>query len=410
MSPATLIARLEAVDIDGATQADLQRAGGLVRQLRGFLASVDGQIARRATELHDIGRSIPPEDLLAKSGSSSRREAQRARRRSEVLGDAPHVDEQLAKGRISTEHIDALANAAHRLPTEQRAAFLDADDELAASAASMSPERFRRHVNRLADQMSADDGIERSERQRAAAYLTMGVVEETGMGYIRGELHPEDFQRVRRAIDGEVAALRTSADRPGLRTEQLNALALVNVTTGARSVAARNRAEVAVLTDYATFVGGPHPDTVCEYSDGTPVPVATMRRLACDAGIVPVVLGGDGLPLDVGRARRLATPEQRTALRAMYRTCAVDGCDRDFDHCEIHHLLEWIDTGPTDLANLLPVCSHHHHRAHEGRWRLELDPHTRELSVWLPNGTLLSRCLPDLVAERMKAAPVDHAA
>jgi hypothetical protein len=132
--------------------------------------------------------------------------------------------------------------------------------------------------------------------------------------------------------------------------------------------------------------------------------VATARRHACNASIIPAVLDSAGMPLDVGRGARHATPAQRRALRSMYRTCAVGDCDRGFDHCEIHHLLEWDEhDGPTDLDNLLPVCSYHHHRAHEGRWRLQLDPSTRQLDVSLPDGALHSRSRPDLLAERRAA-------
>jgi hypothetical protein len=410
MTPTAVVTSLEALDIDAAVQGDLERAGRLVQQLRGFLNGVDAKIARRATALHASGHSIPPEDLLARTNKSSRRDAERSQRRAETLGKTPTVEQQLAKGRISNEHADAITNAANRLDDAQRAMFLGADQELAQAAAAMTPEKFRRFANRRADQLLADEGVERSERQRGRAYLSMGIVEETGMGYIRGELHPEDYQRVRRALDGEIAAVRKLPECDGLRTDQIAALALVNVVTGARSVAKRNRAEVSVHIDVQTLLRGTHHDTLCEYADGSPLPVETARRHACEAEIIPIVLGGNGLPLDVGRSRRLATPEQRLALRSMYRTCAIDGCDRRFDDCEIHHLLEWLEGGPTDLVNLLPVCPHHHHRAHEGRWRLELDPTTRELVVWLPNGTELSRCLPDLVAERIDGASAGFAA
>jgi hypothetical protein len=66
-------------------------------------------------------------------------------------------------------------------------------------------------------------------------------------------------------------------------------------------------AEILTLVDLTTLTDGLHPDSVCELDDRTPLPVATMRRLACDAHIIPVVLGGDGVVLDVGRSRRLAT-------------------------------------------------------------------------------------------------------
>ncbi len=137
-----------------------------------------------------------------------------------------------------------------------------------------------------------------------------------------------------------------------------------------------------------------------EYQDGSPVPVETIRRHACDANIIPVVLGGDGMALDVGRAQRLATRSQRHALRSMYRTCAVGNCNTAFDRCEIHHSLEWTThQGPTDLKFLFPVCAHHHHRLHEGRWQTQLDTSTRQLTVTYPDGTLHSQSLPDLIAD-----------
>ena len=87
----------------------------------------------------------------------------------------------------------------------------------------------------------------------------------------------------------------------------------------------------------------------------------------------------------------------------MYRTCAIDGCDQHFDRCHIHHLAEWDELGETDIDNLVPVCSFHHHRVHEGRWQLQLDPSTRQLTVQLPDGSLYSRSLPDLIEERNAA-------
>jgi hypothetical protein len=66
---------------------------------------------------------------------------------------------------------------------------------------------------------------------------------------------------------------------------------------------------------------------------------------------VPAVRGGESAPLDLGRTCRLFTDKQRQALALIYDTCAIAGCDRPFDWCEIHHLRAWAKGGRTDLAD-----------------------------------------------------------
>jgi hypothetical protein len=138
----------------------------------------------------------------------------------------------------------------------------------------------------------------------------------------------------------------------------------------------------AALRDDATTAG-----IVCELEDGTPLPVATVRRLCCDANLLPVVLGGDGVPLDVGRARRLASADQRRALSVMYSRCGWPGCHVAFEHCRIHHIRFWPTIGgDTDLDNLIPACATHHHLVHEGGWTLTMQP-DRTITLIRPDGT-----------------------
>jgi hypothetical protein len=109
--------------------------------------------------------------------------------------------------------------------------------------------------------------------------------------------------------------------------------------------------------------------------------------MACEGDIVPVVLGSAGEVLDVGRRSRLATPQQRRALRVMYRTCWIPGCDVPFDRCTMHHLRPWEQGGPSDIDNLRPTCNRHHHALHEGGWKVEADGWWA--AIVLPDGTRL---------------------
>ncbi len=98
---------------------------------------------------------------------------------------------------------------------------------------------------------------------------------------------------------------------------------------------------------------------------GVDVSAGEARRLACAAGIIPVVLDGDSVVLDLGRSRRLHSPGQARALSVTYETCAAEGCQRPFAWCDIHHPHPWSHGGPTDLTNALPLCGWHHRRAHD---------------------------------------------
>ncbi len=111
---------------------------------------------------------------------------------------------------------------------------------------------------------------------------------------------------------------------------------------------------------------------------GDRITAAQARRLACTAKILPAVLGGDSLPIDLGRAKRLFTPAQRKALLIRDQTCRAEGCDTPGTWCDAHHTDPWHAGGPTDLANAVLLCSHHHHRVHDTGYRTDR----------LPNGDL----------------------
>lgn len=402
MKAGEILLRLEDIDIDELSIGDAQAAVRELSIIRGATARLEARIARRITTLNHG----PASDHLNRQGRTSRRAAERAERRAGLLGESPALDAALGAGKIGTEHADTVTNAAARLDEVQRRQLIERDQDLADLAASRSPEQFRSDVIKIVDEITNDDGLSRDEQQREAATFKMGIDRDTGMHWFRGELCPEDGNRLRKRIAKRANELRKRPDFARKRGDQIDAAAVVDLVCGARSTPTANASttDAVVLIPYGVLTGDPSAHAA-EYSDGTPMPAAAARRHACDANIIPVVLGGDSMPTDVGRARRLATREQRHALRSMYRTCAIDGCDTHFDLCHIHHLQEWDHDGLTDMDNLLPLCSFHHHRAHEGRWRLELDPSTRHLTVSLPNGSIHSTSLPDRVAEAEQSRP-----
>ena len=94
----------------------------------------------------------------------------------------------------------------------------------------------------------------------------------------------------------------------------------------------------------------------------------SLRLLACDAAVVPIVMNGAGQPLDVGRATRTIPDGLRRAVAARDRGCAHPGCDRPPSWCEVHHVVPWEDGGPTSLGNLVMLCRAHHRQMHFTEW------------------------------------------
>ncbi|MGB8199204.1 MAG: DUF222 domain-containing protein, partial [Pseudonocardiaceae bacterium] len=113
---------------------------------------------------------------------------------------------------------------------------------------------------------------------------------------------------------------------------------------------------------------------------------AEARRLACDAGVIPVVLGSDSMPLDVGRQQRLASAALRDALAQRDQGCAFPSCDRPPRYCHAHHIVSWLDGGATKLSNMCLLCEHHHVMVHRQGWGIRLD--ARRYPEFIPPKTI----------------------
>ncbi|PWD52315.1 hypothetical protein C8046_02995 [Serinibacter arcticus] len=105
-----------------------------------------------------------------------------------------------------------------------------------------------------------------------------------------------------------------------------------------------------------------------------PVPIHTVRRLACDADLIPIVLGTDGRLLDVGHHHRLVPAWMRRVLIARDHGCTFPGCTIPATWCEAHHIISWLTGGTTSTDNSLLLCPAHHHLIHATNWTLTHTP------------------------------------
>lgn len=372
--------------LDGAGAAEVF---GQIRAVRGFIDSYEARLTAHVQHLSVAGQSAPAADLHTRNGGVSANEARQKERRAEALEQAPSLADQLADGAVTAGHADALANATTRVDDEILAEFFEHEAALATDAARMTPEEFGRNCRDMIRRLERDAGVERAERQRRETRLTKQVDRE-GMYVLNARLHPELGHAVFNAIDAETAALVKAGGDRSVDRSQVSAEALGNLVTGGHQAQRPAEAEIRLHVDERTgSTGQLHEESVCEFDDGSPIPPASAVRLMCNGTIVPIVLGADGVAVDVGQSQRIANRAQRRALRAMYRSCAFAGCDMAFNRCEIHHIHEWEHGGPTDLANLLPLCNRHHHVVHEGGWSLRLEP-DRTLTIRQPDGNLFA--------------------
>jgi Domain of unknown function (DUF222)/HNH endonuclease len=136
---------------------------------------------------------------------------------------------------------------------------------------------------------------------------------------------------------------------------------------------------------------------------GGPVSPEALRMLCCDAAVVPVVMNGQGQPLDVGRATRTIPDGLRRAVAARDKGCAHPGCDRPQSWTEIHHIIPWECGGETKLSNLVMVCRAHHRQMHFSEWVVRIHDGLPEFIPprWLDESqTPRRKPLPHLIALR----------
>lgn len=358
--------------------------------VRGVLDAREVEVVRRLDELAEAAPSIFPQDEVATASKTSLAHAERLRARAAACAAIPELGAALAAGAISGDRVDIVVRAAAGLSGSERARLALHRGRLALAASGQTATRFRRTVDQVVRALRDDDGLDRLERQRRQARLRWWL-DADGMWCLAGRFDPATGARTEGRLRNKIEQLFANAtpdtcpSDPLDKQQHLAALALVALLQGDGS--GSGAPDVTVIIDERTLrTGRSHPDTVCDIGLGRfGLPVETIRRWACLGTITPVVVAADGTRLLLGRETRLANRAQRRALRVWYRSCAL--CDVPFEHCQIHHVTWYTLGGLTDLDNLLPVCSRHHHLVHEGGWTLHLAP-DRTLTITRPGGTI----------------------
>jgi hypothetical protein len=306
-----------------------------------------------------------------------------------ALGALPRIDDALRRGVLSYAKVRAVTRVA---TPENEERLLD----IALASTGAQLERVCRRFRRV---LEIDQDGERLDKQR----FVRDEVLPSGLVRITAVLQPDEAALVMKAIEmarqqataapsseaRDLSAETSPSSKSPLlpRADALTKVAESFLAHGESKGCGGDRYQIIVHLDQdALAADGALAATL---DDGTRVSPKTFRRLACDAGLVPLLHGAQGEPVQVGRRTRTIPPSLRRALWARDRGCRFPGCtNRVYVHA--HHIEHWAHGGPTSADNLVLLCSAHHRLVHEGSFQMSRS--SPEIQFRDPRGHLLDQC------------------
>ena len=289
---------------------------------------------------------------------------------SRKLRSMPTTTEAVRDGRLSLSQARILSRGLTPRTVE---AFGESEATLVQNAAGLNATQTEYLVLwwlRAADPDGADQHDRDGEEARRF------TVRETlpGEWWIDGRCTAEQAEVLNRAVDALVSSwLRNSDDTRTVSQMRIDALVEVCrqwLTSGETPSVRDERPHVHVNIDLDSLLWG---DRTGSFDNQSPVPGDVTSEFLCDCVITRIMSRGS-IVLDVGRAERLVTSAQRKAITKRDGCCRFPGCDRAPSQCDVHHVVEWLHGGPTDLSNLVLLCRFHHRVIHKHHLKAELDP------------------------------------
>ncbi len=303
------------------------------------------------------------ENNLRETGLRPRRKARSEVETAVELEELPQTSEGLRKGQIPYDNARILAKASQQGEIDET--------DLVHKARTESPDKFAGTVRKYEQERSQDDGMSRLEHQRSRRFAKIKTSVDDGMTVLYGRFDPVTGALLETALSQKMDELWREEDpRDRATAGQRMADALVGLVTREDTDEDGGRVRgprLLLIADYDVISGELRDGRL---GDGTPIPVEKVRDLACQSDILPAIFKGVSQPLDLGRARRIASPAQRVALVARDKACV--GCGATANWCQAHHIIPWAVQGNTDLADMCLLCSRCHHRVHDDRWQVRI--------------------------------------
>jgi hypothetical protein len=206
---------------------------------------------------------------------------------------------------------------------------------------------------------------------------------------LRGQLDAVGGEKLQAALESIVQAARPAGDTRTRAQQQADALVQLAdnaLASGDLPFLRTVKPHLVVTIPVEDLLDPSAGPGTAETGFGATISAAKARWAACDATVSRMVLDPEGLPLDVGREKRVVPPHIRRAVEQRDRHCVFAGCSAPTHWCDVHHLLEWLrDQGETSLENSALLCERHHTKVHHG-FRVERPPGGR-WRTYRPDGT-----------------------
>ena len=343
----------------------------------------------------------------------TRMEPSTARERVRVaskLRRMPVAAEAFAAGRLSYSHARELAKAVSDATLE---AYLACEAALVEAAQSLRPKDVKRLVDAFLEHATGEEPSPEPFEPKVFLAETF-----EGTWDLHGTLGGEDGHTVDGALDALIKRqLKAESDacaspEPKPTWAQRRARALVDMAriTLEHLDCDRNRSPalplVSAVLDYDRLIAG--KPQASALSGGQPLTGDALQRLLCDCDIARVILHGDSRVLDLGQTTQVVPRELRNALSVRDGGCAFPGCGHKPRWCHAHHIIHWVDKGPTAIHNLVLLCPKHHRLVHAKdttkRITLRGNPHHGTLTFHRPDGTQIRSWTDALTDEHLDIA------
>ncbi|HET7325786.1 MAG TPA: DUF222 domain-containing protein, partial [Nocardioidaceae bacterium] len=356
------------------TPEQLLAANAGLERVRSRIAAIQARVAAEI-EVSDAqktdGWASPADYLTATAGARRGHGGRVLRMARDLCDELPATLDALHAARISPEHARVIVKTIRRLPidAELRAA---AEKWLLEHAATLIASELETAADQLWETLDPEGYARRAEAaldrlERAAHHNRHFTISEDGHGgvKVRGRGSVEDAAKLKAAlaplsapqpVDDDPRCGQDGKDHRDHSTRTWDALvALAQKAIDAEVLPESHgvKPRVVITIDYDDLLAGAGTGTL---TTGERISAAAVRRLCCDAELIPGVLGAKGEILDVGKAKRLVSAAIFTALVLRDKHCAFPGCRRPPIACDAHHIVSWLDGGPTSMDNTVLLC------------------------------------------------------